>query len=570
MDPDLYLKIQLLKKYYWSAIDYYDNEDLKSAEKEFIKVLKPVFSKVTVREVSQTNIPYIKKELLDSMYHVGLIYCRDESYQSNYAKAAAIYQYCARFAQKYDVTGHNIDSNFAFNKAHEIEAIFLRSIGINCVEIGDKIEEYQNKLSAFRVHIKCQIKMIDENIDLRAKQIENMHNEITDFFFNCCETGLIQNIFSDCVTQLGRPPSEIQYAIIALGSFAGGTATPWSDLEFAILISRGDEKYKQYFRNLTKLFHIKIVNLGESQLRWIGIEALNNFKTANEEDDWFWDNVMPYGLSLDGAHWHACEMPLGRKNYKAKIITNDHHSVIIDKPDFELILTPADLVEFQQEQIIGINNWADTDPHLVQSLRSFSLIMGSQNLVDECRTMIKDAVSIDIVRKRTIKILREDVNNYHLKLNLSFQPEYIDVKKDIYRLIDRIINGMANYYNIIAQNGQKSINLWNIIDEMKNTKIINKIGAEHFKTALSIATEFRLRTYINNLEECNKELISISIYKSNVNIMRYFYQVMLRIQELIKMLCVSKTQAEQLLATDRLFIDDDYTVNLISAELRVE
>ena len=94
--------------------------------------------------------------------------------------------------------------------------------------------------------------------------------------------------------------------------------TPWSDFEFAILIENDANKdaNKKYFRLLTELMHIKIINFGETILRSVGIESLNNFKTGKKEDDWFWDQVIESGLSFDGPQWHACKTPIGRKGYK--------------------------------------------------------------------------------------------------------------------------------------------------------------------------------------------------------------------------------------------------------------
>ena len=45
--------------------------------------------------------------------------------------------------------------------------------------------------------------------------------------------------------------------------------TPYSDLEFAILISDqndkdSSQKVKKYFKNLTELIHFYVINLGES------------------------------------------------------------------------------------------------------------------------------------------------------------------------------------------------------------------------------------------------------------------------------------------------------------------
>src|SRR5690606_13994338 len=104
----------------------------------------------------------------------------------------------------------------------------------------------------------------------------------------------------------------VEYSIFGTGSMALGTMTPWSDLEFGILIEEGlskeeEGRVKEYFRNLTSLLHIKVVRFGESPLRMLGIKELNDFTKGditNAETNWFFDDITKSGFSFDGPHSH--------------------------------------------------------------------------------------------------------------------------------------------------------------------------------------------------------------------------------------------------------------------------
>ena len=84
----------------------------------------------------------------------------------------------------------------------------------------------------------------------------------------------------------------------------------------------------------------------------VGIEFLNNFKTAKEEDDWFWDEITNNGFSFDRPDWYACKWPLGRQGgYKAtkkiKLENGVEQEIIVNKANYELICTPKQMAAFQ-------------------------------------------------------------------------------------------------------------------------------------------------------------------------------------------------------------------------------
>ena len=141
----------------------------------------------------------------------------------------------------------------------------------------------------------------------------------------------------ECEDSLGKPPCD--YTCIALGSVARMEATPFSDLEFAILYSDPDIGDKiNYFRALSYFLHLKVINLGETILPAMAIEQLNDFQSLDPNDDWFYDSETPRGISFDGAMPWASKTPLGRMATE-------------NKPALELIRTPKQMAELQDEEI---------------------------------------------------------------------------------------------------------------------------------------------------------------------------------------------------------------------------
>ena len=148
---------------------------------------------------------------------------------------------------------------------------------------------------------------------------------------------LVSMLVKECESRLGKPPCD--YAIIALGSVARMEATPYSDLEFAILYSDpaiGDKI--NYFRVLTHFLHLKVINLGETILPALGIEQLNDFQSLDPNSNWYYDSVTPRGISFDGA------MPWASKTALGRMETNN-------KPALELIRTPEEMAKLQDEEI---------------------------------------------------------------------------------------------------------------------------------------------------------------------------------------------------------------------------
>ena len=165
---------------------------------------------------------------------------------------------------------------------------------------------------------------------IHAEKMYEIFRDIQDMYVR-----LVSMLVKECEVILGKPPCK--YAIIALGSVARMEATPFSDLEFAILYEDEIIENKiNYFRILSHFLNLKVINLGETILPVLAIKELNDFQSP-DADDWFYDSFTPRGISFDGAMPWASKTALGRMATK-------------DKPALELIRTPEHMAELQDEE----------------------------------------------------------------------------------------------------------------------------------------------------------------------------------------------------------------------------
>ncbi|XP_028416715.1 uncharacterized protein LOC114540918, partial [Dendronephthya gigantea] len=220
-------------------------------------------------------------------------------------------------------------------------------------ELRDEAKEYleslKQKRSAYdsQEHEKPEKKFVERASEIR-KLCERISSRVKRF---------LSRVISQCVQVLGDPPCD--YEVVVLGSLARDEMTPYSDLEWAILISSEEVKCKVFFRNLTNLVHLQIINLGETILPSMGIKALSG--------EWFYDNVTPRGISFDGFLPQACKTPLG--NIK----------------DFELIHCPAKMAEFQSD------SWCQKNPNLADILLTVAPLEsnGQTKLIEEYRAQLE-------------------------------------------------------------------------------------------------------------------------------------------------------------------------------------
>ncbi|XP_028399863.1 uncharacterized protein LOC114523203 [Dendronephthya gigantea] len=362
-------------------------------------------------------------------------------------------------------------------------------------EIRNEIDSHKKFLANERRIIKERVKEIDsrsngdkkteDHYEIHADQMHDVFRDIQNMYIR-----LVSMLTKECVSKLGQPPCN--FAIIALGSVARMEATPYSDLEFAILYSDpGIADKINYFRVLSYFLHLKVINLGETILPALGIEELNNFEDPKR--NWFFDSETPRGISFDGAMPWASKTPLGRKATK-------------NKPALELIRTPQKMAELQDEETAVKEGY-----HLADIMVRVSLLYGDRALVDEYNKHVADklnAISSPAVarsnstvgRKRGIQQLSKDIDTF-FPLKTFFGPSCaFNAKKDFYRLISLLLSDLALIFNI------RSPTPWQVISELQTRGIIDETDMMNIKVCLSIANEIRLKTYLASSRQ--KEVLS--------------------------------------------------------------
>ncbi|XP_078699832.1 uncharacterized protein LOC144926703 [Branchiostoma floridae x Branchiostoma belcheri] len=462
------------RRYLQTAGHDLDNGDLDAAEQNLAAALK------LVHDRSKPN----KAKEADCLCRLGDVYVergKRTGEGRKFTQAAALYN--ASMARS------DGDKQNMIRKLQETERRFLRNTcNLDCEPCPynsalDHIKELDNS----RARAKSQLETVhqennpyqyDED-DSVVREVEIKRAEaIKDLFKSITaeRREFIQVLTDECIAKLGPPPCK--YAFIGMGSQATELVTPYSDLEFAILIEEGmdDDDTRTYFIHLTQYLHLKVINLGETILPAMAIPSLNDFLSEDPEKDWFYDSVTPRGFAFDGFMPWASKTPLGRDRTKTK-------------DPVSLIQTPAELAKYQY-----IRSALAEGYHLSDILRRVTYLTGDESLVDEYTSIVNKSVDRPPVLSRSsaMLILKDDIGQIE---NVKATAQLLDVKKEIYRFPSVAVDVLSICCGITIPS------VWGMIEELHKTQRISHENAHHLTVLISISAELRLRTYIANGEQ---------------------------------------------------------------------
>ncbi|MCE5316732.1 MAG: DUF294 nucleotidyltransferase-like domain-containing protein [Parachlamydia sp.] len=157
---------------------------------------------------------------------------------------------------------------------HYLEASFKKFLNLS-LDSADKISENRLKqilelmskaefsdpsrpqsIVKYRENLYTTRKVLADKCDQRESP-----SHLTEY-----TTEILLHTFKDiifqCLAQMTQPPC--QFAIVGLGSMAKGEMTPYSHVEFAILIEKDGQEIRSFFIALSELIELKIIQLGET------------------------------------------------------------------------------------------------------------------------------------------------------------------------------------------------------------------------------------------------------------------------------------------------------------------
>ncbi len=316
----------------------------------------------------------------------------------------------------------------------------------------DKIQSYRSRLAKSREILS---RKLDENSSL---DMQETLKAITEFRIE-----LTIDLISDCFALLGFPPCK--YAFVSMGSMSRNETSPFSDLEFAIIIDKDSPQNREYFRNLTRLLEVKIINLGETHYPILqhGLES-----------------PTPSGFCFDSGG----NSPLGKEGL------------------FELIGTPEELANYLTSR------WFDIDLIMSNAMSNLNIIFGDEQLLSLYEAEAQEILDAQVAEKdfplkererRALALIQGDILEFAPQLDGHKEESKIfDIKKELYRLPNSILNGLAVFYNL------KSKNSWDRIRELLQRGLLSPKGAENFAWAISEIARFRVKTHIHYGSENEK------------------------------------------------------------------
>ncbi|CAG8646152.1 15746_t:CDS:1, partial [Acaulospora morrowiae] len=341
------------------------------------------------------------------------------------------------------------------------------------IKFSSRIDELKKTLGRIQhdqaKDIICQVqeaKNNSEKVCIIKEGYQKLNRSLHKLLYDITELAI--------VTICGNRINEQEFAVVLLGSWAKGTATPYSDIEFCILIKDHDPKLKETLRRIVYLMNFIVIGMEQTALPW------NLFQIPDKINGIDFDDLLKPGFQFD----LGGKTPIGRS----------------DK-DYDLIQTPQDMANYINSRTL------EKDPLLVAELIDCQLLIGNENLYKEYKKKINQQLLFKgdmdqlpfhkwmarVLLQIGTKSLQADLKKYKIHIDrVSDEGRLLNIKAEIYRLPDRLIEGLRL---IFATSGET---LWGKISGLLQKNIISQAGATQLEFMTAVALQTRLFTYLTH------------------------------------------------------------------------
>ncbi|KIC74871.1 hypothetical protein DB41_IB00040 [Neochlamydia sp. TUME1] len=428
------------------SLELLSDENIKELEQTYTQALQ-----IAVQEKDPIQESFCIEEL-------GDIYLRKQTSET-LLQAAGLYNYALRLAPQQR-------QKVLRDKLSQVQNLLVRECKgkpFDPLAMEKQFERNRSKLKKFREEIEKKIQALPE--DPYSQEVRELYGEIArqiKIFF--------RQLTIQALHQLD--PAPCKYAMIGFGSLAREEMTPYSDLEFGILIQEDTDSYREYFKCLTALIHLKVINLGETILPALNIPCLKAID--------FFDSITPRGFAFDGAgvEGKGCKTPLGNGT------------------TFELIQTPEKMAQYiakdEEDQW-----WYEKEPHLPMELLNFTHLLGNNELTQQYSQKVQEELNTLHQKEPHLRqylarhhLFQADMTNFEPGMDdLERQGMLFKVKNDFYRFPHLALDRLALFKKV------KASDTFTRIDELNKQGVLTQTASEKMKDWMSIALFMRLKTY---------------------------------------------------------------------------
>ncbi|MCT4635312.1 MAG: tetratricopeptide repeat protein [Rickettsiales bacterium] len=454
--------------------------DTLLAEEEFISIIKNNLHPPDLEKASHAAEVQRFNALVQAFTNLGELYIKKIE-RAEYTvqeklkcliEASKFLNYAINISQE-----RNIDGSSAHAMLEHINNILVMIAGGHKTSnILENTSRDKAELLSLREFSRSEISQIDSLPE------EEKYSRTRALFENIAERmkGFLASIFQDSEEILGEVPCK--YSVMSLGSMALKSMTPYSDLEFAILIEKYSPEIKEYFRSLTQLVHFRVINLGETTIPSSYLDNCNA------------DHLIKKGFSFD----LGGKTPLGREDKHYDLIqTIDGMMVCLRN-----IENKIEHIDKNLPYILEISDYVFGDLNLyqiyVEQVKNFLFEETNSNGVPNhkaraIKRLKEGVVELDYLQGGAGVTTEEgDIDKYRPELaNQEDEDRAFDIKKEIYRIPDRMLYSMLIYY------GKSFVSIWEAVDNLNSDTTLGKKITNGFLYALSFANWLRLKTYIH-------------------------------------------------------------------------